>query len=423
MERDLRARGTGCVTRNRPPLLGLAGLAGALFLAGCHSPSTAIPPEPPPTAAVMLPPVAANLAPSLPASNPPLSSRLPPGANAEFPSARPAPSPRPPTAAASPRVVATVPVPGQRISNVDYVDAAAFFARYGLRTTAAAGDLRFTLAGGGNRLELVANDRDMAINGLRVFLGEPALVRGRAILVSRTDAERLLGPILAPSGIASPAPPVPRIIVLDPGHGGQDSGAVNTNLGVFEKTFALDVALLLKPLLEAKGWQIVLTRADDRFIPLPQRPVMANSAHADLFISIHFNTVPGDTRTTGTEIYTFPPQFERSTRSWSSGEKDDSDAQPDPSNRFDAWNVVFANALHRALLAKLGTFDRGQKIAHWAVLKGLNCPGVLIESAFLSNDAEARKVATPAFRQQIAESIANGVEAYAAQLAGLSKSK
>jgi N-acetylmuramoyl-L-alanine amidase len=247
------------------------------------------------------------------------------------------------------------------------------------------------------------------------------LVRARVILVSRADAERLLGPILAPAGIAAPAPPVPRIIVLDPGHGGQDSGTSNLVMGVFEKNFTLDVALRLKPLLEAQGWQVVMTRTADHFIPLPDRPAMAVGAHADLFISIHFNSVFPDTKTTGTEIYTFPPQFERSTRSWGVGEKDDSEAVADPSNRFDAWNAVLANTLHRALLSKLGTFDRGQKIAHYAVLKGLNCPGVLIESAFLSNDAEARKVATPAFRQQIAEGIASGLEAYAAQLAVLKK--
>jgi N-acetylmuramoyl-L-alanine amidase len=304
---------------------------------------------------------------------------------------------------------------------VDYVDAAAFFARYGLRTTATAGDLRFTLQGGGNQLELVANERDITINGLRLLLGEPALVRARAILVSRADAERRLGPILSPAGIAAPAPPVPRIIVLDPGHGGQDSGTSTLVMGVFEKTFTLDVAERLKPILEAMGWQVVLTRTEDHFIPLPERPAMAVGAHADLFVSIHFNSVFPDTKTTGTEIYTLPTQFERSTRSWSVGEKDDSETQPDSSNRYDAWNAVLANDLHRALLSKLGTFDRGQTIAHYAVLKGLNCPGVLIESAFLSNDAEARKVATPAFRQQIAEGIASGLAAYAAQLTALRK--
>jgi N-acetylmuramoyl-L-alanine amidase len=240
-------------------------------------------------------------------------------------------------------------------------------------------------------------------------------------LVSRTDAERLVGPLLAPAGIAGAAPPVPRTIVLDPGHGGQDSGTSNLVMGVFEKTFTLDVAQRLKPMLEARGWQVVLTRTADHFIPLPARPAMAIAAKADLFVSIHFNSVFPDTKTSGTEIYTFPPQFERSTRSWGAGEQDDSESQPDPSNRFDPWNAVLANALHRALLTKLGTFDRGQKIAHYAVLKGLNCPGVLIESAFLSNDAEAQRVATPAFRQEIAEAIANGLDAYAAQLTAMKK--
>jgi len=394
----------------------LAGFAAALFIAGCNS-SPPLPPREPPPSIVDSPPTqqGAVSLPPVSAVNVPRPSRLPPGANADFPTAprpsgpRPAPAPAPLSGS------------GQRIGNVEYVDAAAFFARYGLRPAGPVDNLRAIFQGSGSHLEMTANDREMTLNNLRVFLGEPTQVRSRAFLISRTDAERLLGPILAPAGIPAPMPRVPRVIVLDPGHGGQDSGAPNLTLGVFEKNFTLDVALRLKPLLEARGWQVVMTRSADHYIPLAERPAMAIAARADLFISIHFNSVAPDTKTTGTEIYTFPPQFERSTRSWGLGEKDDSETTPDPSNRLDAWNAVLANTLHRALLARLGTFDRGQKMAHYAVLKGLNCPAVLIESAFLSNDSEARKVSTPAFRQQIAEGIASGLTDYAAQVAALKK--
>ena len=78
--------------------------------------------------------------------------------------------------------------------------------------------------------------------------------------------------------------------------------------------------------------------------------------------------------------------------------------------------LLLAHALHRETIGGLKTSDRGHKTKHLAVLRGLNCPGVLIESVFLSNDAEARRAATTAYRQQIAESLAAGIRSYAATL-------
>ena len=90
-----------------------------------------------------------------------------------------------------------------------------------------------------------------------------------------------------------------------------------------------------------------------------------------------------------------------------------------PSNRLDYANLFLGEQLHRALLTGLKTPDRGFKRARKAVLRMLDCPGVLVECAFLSNDAEARRVATPEFRQQIAEALAAGLKNYAEALAAL----
>jgi N-acetylmuramoyl-L-alanine amidase len=92
---------------------------------------------------------------------------------------------------------------------------------------------------------------------------------------------------------------------------------------------------------------------------------------------------------------------------------DDTEALPAPVNRFDTLSVASAHAIHRALLDELKADDRGQKIAHWRVLRPLNCPGVLVEAGFLSNDSESRKIATPEYRQRIAQAIADGVGGYA----------
>ena len=313
--------------------------------------------------------------------------------------------------------------PAIRVSGIDYVSLDSVATAFGMKEGSSLIGRTFSLSDRGHRLVFEANGREVAANGLRIFLGDQTLERSDELYVSRIDFERRLTPLLRPER-CGPPPRHPRVIAIDPGHGGSDPGFQNLRLRMNEKTYTLEVALRLRKLLEAQGDQVVLTRTDDRqLLPgkledLQRRAAIANLAHADLFISIHFNAVEHDTRTSGTEIFTFTPEFQPSADSWSS-HHNNGESFRSPANGQDDWNVVFANALHRELMQRLHTFDRGEKIMHYAVLRPLQCPGVLIESAFLSNDAEARRVATPAFQQQIAEAMAAGIADYAALLDGL----
>jgi N-acetylmuramoyl-L-alanine amidase len=299
----------------------------------------------------------------------------------------------------------------------DYIRLSSVATHLGLKLAWIEPGRKAVLSAPGARTEIEADSRDIVVNGLRVFLGDRVTVDHGELAISRTDFERCLAPLLRP-GFGTTAPATPKIIVLDPGHGGRDDGTENKKLGLKEKVLTLDVALRLKQLLEAEGYTVLLTRATDRELSpkkeldLPMRAEIANRAHADLFISIHFNAAPGNTR--GTEVYTYVPARQHATVWWSELKKDDGDieAEPQPVNRFDHWSVVFAQALHRHLLRELKTEDRGKKIAHWAVLKTLECPGVLVEPAILSNDGEAKRAAQPEFRQQIAEALAAGVRDY-----------
>ena len=209
-------------------------------------------------------------------------------------------------------------------------------------------------------------------------------------------------------------------IVLDPGHGGIDPGTENKRVGVNEKTTTLDVALRAKKLLELRGWRVLLIRADDRELSkdkktdLLLRDEFANKNKADLFLSIHFNSAPQ--AITGVETYTMAPQSMLSTGDETG---DDMTKVAYPGNRFDHANLLFGERIHRAMRAALQTPDRGYKRGRHAVLRMLDCPGALVECAYLSNDAEARRVATPEFRQQIAQAIADGVQDYADTLAVL----
>ena len=308
-----------------------------------------------------------------------------------------------------------------RFKNVDYVATTDFAARLGIKGKWEEAKRELTLTAGTRRLVLTAEKREVSCDGLRIFLGDAVQIRAGKLYVSKTDYERCLLALLRPDYVSAPVPRL-RTIVLDPGHGGADPGMENRPLRVQEKVLALDVALRLEKLLRAEGYSVVLTRRDDRQLApskeadLQRRAIIANAAGADLFLSIHFNSLFPDTRVSGTEVYVFTRPGQRSDQALGFGQGDDTENDVAPVNRHDAWSSLLAHALHRETIGGLKTSDRGHKTKHLAVLRGLNCPGVLIESLFLSNDAEARRAATPAYRQQIAESLAAGIRSYAAVL-------
>jgi N-acetylmuramoyl-L-alanine amidase len=318
----------------------------------------------------------------------------------------------------------TAALPGIRLGPVEYVAMQDVATLVRMKTTWQEKERRLTLFDAGTRVEFEAGSREVSLNGLRLFLGMPALLHNGTFYVSRIDFERMLLAQLRPALLAAP-PPRPRVIAIDPGHGGTDNGMENRKLGLKEKTLTLDVALRLQRLLVARGFKVVLTRTEDRQLA-PDKPTdfqkrdeIANRAEADLLVSIHFNSLYPDTKTTGTESYVFTRQFQRSDRAWGALEKDDTEREVAPVNRYDPWSALLRENLQREVLGSLKTVDRGQKTMHSLVLKGLNCPAVLVESVFLSNDAEANRAAAETGRQQIAEAIARGIQAYADTVAAL----
>lgn len=297
-----------------------------------------------------------------------------------------------------------------KVSGAEYVDARVFFARRGFKSgwVEAGNSMRFQSAT--VKIGLEADKRDVAFNGIRVLMGEPAVFRGSTLYISRIDAEKLFLPILSPSAVVTPAAPVLRVIAIDAGHGGQDTGTQNKPLKLDEKDFTLDVANRLRALLVKQGYRVVMTRTDDRFVELAQRAEIANKAGADLFISIHFNAVAGSPTVRGSETYVMTPRYQRST---GSAKREASDNVANPGNANDPWNALLGFHMHNQVLNKLDSLDRGFKRARFAVLRLVNSPGVLVEAGYLSNSEEARKIATAAYRQDIAEAFAQGVRAYA----------
>lgn len=333
----------------------------------------------------------------------------------------------PPVRAAPTRPVAAPPQlwPVTRLRNADYVSVRDIAARFNLRAAWSRPELAMTLGDqSGVRFAFETRQRDFHFDGLRVFLGEPALLEKDTLWISKLDVIKTVAPLFRPAEHLALLPAVaPKTIVLDPGHGGSDPGKENKTVGVNEKTLTLDVALRLKPLLEGQGWRVVLTRTADaklaaeQVLDLQRRADVANQAKADLFLSIHFNSVEREAaRVTGVETYTMAPQFMLST---ASEQKDEMTNVAFPGNRHDYANLLLGAQLHRAMIAGLKASDRGYKRGRLAVLRFIECPGALVECGYLSNDAEARRIATPAFRQKIAEGLAAGLQNYAATLAAL----
>jgi N-acetylmuramoyl-L-alanine amidase len=338
------------------------------------------------------------------------------------------PAPVSPAAAPPPAPVRVAPTrpaqlwPFTRLLNADYVNVRDIAERFGLKPGWTRPGLALVLGDArGPRLLFEAGQRDFRFDGLRVFLGVPVLAHRENLWVSKLDVIKIVAPLFRPGDHASFLPATtPRTIVLDPGHGGIDPGTENKRVGVNEKTVALDVAKRLGKLLEVQGWRVLLIRTEDRELSrdkktdLQLRDDFANQNKADLFLSIHFNSAPESI--TGIETYTMAPQFMLST----GDEKGDEMTQSVyPGNRLDYANLLFGEQLHRAMLATLKTPDRGFKRGRKAVLRLLDCPGALVECAYLSNDAEARRVATPEYRQRLAEGLAAGIRNYADTLAAL----
>jgi N-acetylmuramoyl-L-alanine amidase len=271
--------------------------------------------------------------------------------------------------------------------------------------------------GRAGEIEFEADKREISLHGLRVFLGDAVVQGRRTLAISAIDRDRLLVPILAPRRLGPRRPPV--VIALDAGHGGKDNGTTNRALALHEKRCTLDVVKRLRPLLEARGFKAVLTRTDDTFVALPDRPARAAAAGADLFVSVHFNaTADGSVR--GVETYTLTPQNQRSTGS-DNGRAEDAVAAP--GNACDGWNALLGFSMHRQVRSALGLSDRGLKRARFLVLRDTACPAVLVEGGYLSNKDEAKRIATPEYRQQLAAAIADAIVAYRDTLAAAARDR
>lgn len=217
-------------------------------------------------------------------------------------------------------------------------------------------------------------------------------------------------------------------IVIDPGHGGHDPGTLHG--GLSEADIVLDVAQRVAKLLRKdKGLSVLLTRTDDRFVPLSERTAFANANGADLFLSIHVNAAPTpDAKGVETYVLDFADTLsasavaarENAASGQTMGELPDAIKQIALHSKL-AESRTFARLVQRQVLGSVRQAqptikDLGVKQAPFLVLIGAAMPSVLSEIAFLTNPDESALLAKPAYRQRVAQGLADGIRAYAATL-------
>jgi N-acetylmuramoyl-L-alanine amidase len=221
-------------------------------------------------------------------------------------------------------------------------------------------------------------------------------------------------------------------IVIDPGHGGHDTGTIGPD-GLLEKDLVVDVGRRLGKLLESRlGAEVVYTRKDDTFIPLETRTAIANQDQADLFVSIHANS-SRDPNARGVETYYL--NFTSSADALEVAARENAVSEKSIHELGDLVKKIalkekieesheFASdvqeALHSGLASKSpGLRNRGVKKAPFIVLIGANMPSILAEISFVSNPADERRLQTPEYRQRIAESLYRGIAKYVSGLSGV----
>ncbi len=212
-------------------------------------------------------------------------------------------------------------------------------------------------------------------------------------------------------------------IVIDPGHGGHDPGALGA--GITEAEVVLDVALRLEKLLKNAGVEVVLTRRTDEYVPLEERPAIAMREQADLFLSIHANA--SRTRTVrGIETYflnfSTDPAAEAVAARENAATNRTINNLPDILKAITLNNKLdesrsFAGLIQKAMAAELngaggGMRNLGVKQAPFLVLIGAEMPSVLVEIAFITNPQEGRLLKSGAFRQKIAQALFDAVRGY-----------
>ena len=313
----------------------------------------------------------------------------------------------PAVSAAGPRTVAGSDVTGRQVINGrEFQDLAAWARANSLRWDWDGHSRALRATNRSVRLNFTLSARQIELNGVTVWLSIPITpYRGR-VYVATLDVRTALQPLLQPAR-GKPNQKL-SVIALDAGHGGRQPG--NQVGDRLEKTYTLLLARKVRSLLREAGFSVVMTRDSDVFVDLPERPAIARRKGADLFVSLHYNSVAsGAESARGIEVYCLTPAGVPSTNSRAD---EVAATQASPGNFNNSRNVLLAFQVQRALVKNLRPTDRGVRRARFSVLRTAEMPAILIEGGFMCDPEDAKDIFDSAGQAQLARAIVDGVLAY-----------
>ncbi len=255
-----------------------------------------------------------------------------------------------------------------------------------------------------NNLEFETNSRRAWINGVMVWLHHPCRGSGNNYSIAESDFKKGIDPILR--AYAYVPRQMPRLVVLDPGHGGKDNGASGANK-VREKDVVLDISHRVRKHLESRKIAVRMTRTGDTYPTLDQRSDFAYKVSADVFVSIHADGA-GDSSAAGVETFITSVEGGESSNHYGQG----GDIFAVKNNQYDAANAVLGFSLQSNHVRASKRSDRGLRRARYSVLRNAPCPAALVECGFLTNPTEEALLNSSSYRENVARGIANGILGY-----------
>lgn len=263
----------------------------------------------------------------------------------------------------------------------------------------------FSMTGKNEWIKGETGDRYIYLNNVKLWLAHPISVLGKTPFLSQYDCSETLKPLLTEK--TSVPVPAARTIVIDPGHGGRQAGAVGKSSQ--EKALNLKIAGQAGKLLEQRGMKVIFTRTGDETLELAPRAKLPAAVKADLFVSVHCNAA-SDPKSSGIETFSLTPPGSADSNS---PERPSAAGQtPASGNRHVTESFLLSAAIQRKLIAATGAVDRGAKRSGFYVLRNNTVPAVLVECGFISNPTEEKKLASPAYQALLAKAIADGITEY-----------
>ena len=239
------------------------------------------------------------------------------------------------------------------------------------------------------------------INKTNMYLTNAPLVRGAMVYLDENDFFLVIDPVIRNAPLWKHTV---KTILVDAGHGGKDQGAPGVNK-LLEKNLTLQMANKLAARLRKAGYKVLMTRTTDITLTLQQRAALCEKYKPHLFISIHCNAVKNK-KTHGVETFAMTPRGAAST----------SDKKPGkatgPGNSYDKNNYRLAYEVQKKLIHGTKSPDRGVKHARFFVLRKAICPGILVETGFITHPKEGLNLSKSAYQDKIITGIVSGINAY-----------